>query len=94
MTVTLAQAPSVQATPIFARSIRLDALDNLRSFTIVLVVVFHAAMSYMLFAPSWWYVVDSKQSLGFFCFVMICRRLHHAGDVPAGRLLWIALAVA
>jgi glucan biosynthesis protein C len=71
MTVTCAQEAPVQATPVFPRPVRLDALDNLRSFIIVLVVVFHAAMSYMLFAPSWWYVVDTKQNLGFFCFVMI-----------------------
>lgn len=50
---------------------RLDFLDNLRSFIILLVVVFHVAMSYMLFAPSWWYVVDTHQSLGFFIFVMV-----------------------
>ena len=52
-------------------SSRLYALDNLRSFIILTVVVFHAAMSYMLFAPSWWYVVDTRQSLGFFGFVMV-----------------------
>jgi len=34
--------------------------------------VFHASMSYMMFAPAWWYVVDTRQSLGFFCFVMVC----------------------
>jgi hypothetical protein len=71
MTATVAQDSFVQGTPVFPRPVRLDALDNLRSFTIVLVVVFHAAMSYMLFAPSWWYVVDTKQSLSFFCFIMI-----------------------
>lgn len=71
MTVNIAQDPLVQVTAVTSRPFRLDALDNLRSFTIVLVVVFHAAMSYMLFAPSWWYVVDTKQNLGFFCFVMV-----------------------
>ncbi len=69
MNPLVADAPApVAVTP----ASRLYALDNLRSFIIVLVVVFHAAMSYMLFAPSWWYVVDTKQSLGFFCFVMLC----------------------
>ncbi|HEY1730341.1 MAG TPA: acyltransferase family protein [Terriglobales bacterium] len=61
----------LEAPPFIFSSSRLEALDNLRSFIIVLVVVFHAAMSYMLFAPTWWYVVDTRQSLGFFCFVMI-----------------------
>jgi glucan biosynthesis protein C len=69
MNPLVADAPAPIAV---APASRLYALDNLRSFIIVLVVVFHAAMSYMLFAPSWWYVVDTKQSLGFFCFVMLC----------------------
>ncbi len=70
MTSLVADAPApVEA--ITTPKPRLYALDNLRSFIILLVVVFHASMSYMLFAPSWWYVVDTKQSLGFFCFVMI-----------------------
>ncbi len=72
MSSTITQGPvGLDASPILSRTSRLDALDNLRSFTILLVVVFHAAMSYMLFAPTWWYVVDTRQSLGFFCFVMI-----------------------
>jgi glucans biosynthesis protein C len=73
MSVITIQDPTIdQSRPFISSSSRLDALDNLRSLTIVLVVVFHASMSYMLFAPTWWYVVDTKQSLGFFCFVMIC----------------------
>jgi surface polysaccharide O-acyltransferase-like enzyme len=72
MSVTVSRTPSaLEIPPLVPNSGRLDALDNLRSCIILLVVVFHAAMSYMLFAPSWWYVVDTKQSLGFFCFVMI-----------------------
>lgn len=71
MSSTVAEA-SVSVEARSTTSPRLYALDNLRSFIIVLVVVFHSAMSYMLFAPSWWYVVDTKQNLGFFCFVMIC----------------------
>ena len=71
MTSLVADAPA--PVEVSARTAtRLYALDNLRSLIIVLVVVFHASMSYMMFAPSWWYVVDTKQSLGFFCFVMIC----------------------
>ena len=37
-------------------------LDNLRSFIIVLVVVFHSSLVYMFDAPGWWYVVDSGKS--------------------------------
>ena len=69
---SLVADPPVPDTIAAPPTSRLYALDNLRSLIIVLVVVFHAAMSYMLFAPSWWYVVDTKQNLGFFCFVMIC----------------------
>ena len=68
-TVDLAAGMVNSAPPTSAP--RLDFLDNLRSCIILLVVVFHAAMSYMLFAPSWWYVVDTRQSLGFFIFVMV-----------------------
>jgi hypothetical protein len=57
------EVPFTVAAP--ASTGRLYFLDNLRSFIILLVVVFHASMSYMLFAPKWWYVVDTKQSLGF-----------------------------
>ncbi len=72
MSVTTTQTPiAVEVLPHIPSTRRLEALDNLRSFIILLVVVFHAAMSYMLFAPAWWYVVDTRQSLGFFCFVMI-----------------------
>jgi glucans biosynthesis protein C len=70
MSTSLAEVPPTVAAP--TSTGRLYFLDNLRSFIILLVVVFHAAMSYMLFAPKWWYVVDTKQSLSFFCFVMIC----------------------
>ncbi|MBR3747758.1 MAG: acyltransferase family protein, partial [Selenomonadaceae bacterium] len=38
---------------------RIYALDNLKWFIIWLMVVFHAAMCYMAFAPEWWYVVDA-----------------------------------
>jgi glucans biosynthesis protein C len=71
MSLIFTEAPELSAAPVTVTS-RLYALDNLRSFIILLVVVFHVAMSYMLFAPSWWYVVDMKQTMGFFCFVMIC----------------------
>ena len=42
---------------------RLFFLDNLRSATILLVVVFHAALAYMIYVPEWWYVIDPKRVL-------------------------------
>lgn len=47
------------------------SLDNLRTFIILLVVVFHVAMAYMVNAPQWWYVVDPKKSLFFDLFILI-----------------------
>ena len=37
-------------------------LDNLRALVIVLVVVLHGSMTYMAYAPPWWYVLDSQGS--------------------------------
>jgi len=42
---------------------RIFFLDNLRTATIFLVLVFHAALAYMLYAPDWWYVIDTKRVL-------------------------------
>lgn len=42
---------------------RLFFLDNLRSATILLVVIFHAALAYMIYVPTWWYVIDPKRVL-------------------------------
>lgn len=39
--------------------------DNLRSLGVVLVFLLHWSAAYMRFAPSWWYVVNPEQSLGF-----------------------------
>jgi len=50
---------------------RLFFLDNLRAFAIVLVVVLHAAISYMLYAPEWWYVLDPDRSLLFTMLVLV-----------------------
>ena len=44
---------------------RLYFLDNLKWAIIYLMVVFHAAMCYMAYAPEWWYVVDKAQPV--FC---------------------------
>ena len=54
-----------------AKQERLYFLDNLKWFIIWLMVVFHAAMCYMAYAPDWWYVVDTSQPV-FSATVFIC----------------------
>ncbi|MBQ7453939.1 MAG: acyltransferase family protein [Selenomonadaceae bacterium] len=53
------------------KSSRIFALDNLKWFIIWLMVVFHAAMCYMAFAPEWWYVVDTTDPQ-FSATIFIC----------------------
>lgn len=53
------------------QSIRLYFLDNLRAFVIVLVVVLHGSMTYMAYAPAWWYVLDPQNSLFFTLLVLL-----------------------
>ena len=50
---------------------RLYFLDNLKWFIIWLMVVFHAAMCYMAYAPEWWYVVD-KAEPSFLATAFVC----------------------
>ncbi|MEW5959814.1 MAG: acyltransferase family protein [Chloroflexota bacterium] len=50
---------------------RIYFLDNLRAFVILLVVVLHSSMTYMAYAPSWWYVVDTNTSLFFTMLVLV-----------------------
>jgi len=50
---------------------REHGLDNLRVFVIILVVVLHASLSYMAYAPQWWYVLDPKRSLFFTGVVLL-----------------------
>lgn len=50
---------------------RLYFLDNLRAFVIMLVIVLHASMTYMLYAPPWWYVLDTQNSLFFTLLVLL-----------------------
>lgn len=49
---------------------RMYFLDNLRSFIILLVIIFHVALGYMSPPLEWWYVVDIKTSPIFTVFVM------------------------
>jgi glucan biosynthesis protein C len=48
-----------------ANSERLYFFDNLRAFVIVLVIVLHASITYMAYAPTWWYVLDPQNSYVF-----------------------------
>jgi glucan biosynthesis protein C len=50
---------------------RLAFLDNLRAVVILLVIVLHASIVYMAFAPEWWYVVDPGQDLAFTAVVLV-----------------------
>lgn len=50
---------------------RIFFLDNLRAFVIVLVVVLHGSMTYMAYAPPWWYVLDTQNSLFFTILVLL-----------------------
>jgi glucan biosynthesis protein C len=50
---------------------RLVFLDNLRATVIALVVVLHASITYMAYAPDWWYVLDRRRSLLFTAIVLL-----------------------
>ncbi|MBC9786496.1 acyltransferase [Heliobacterium chlorum] len=50
---------------------RLYFIDNLRVFVIFFVILLHTAMSYMVYAPEWWYVVDEQRNLFFDLFVLL-----------------------
>ena len=50
---------------------RLYFLDNLRAFVIVMVIVLHASITYMVYAPQWWYVLDPDRSLPFTMLVLL-----------------------
>ena len=49
---------------------RMYFLDNLRSFIILLVVIYHAAIAYMVRGPQWYYVIDTQNSFFFNIFVI------------------------
>jgi len=50
---------------------RMYFLDNLRSFIILLVLVYHAALAYMVRGPQWYYVVDTQNDFFFNIVVII-----------------------
>ena len=50
---------------------RIFFLDNLKAFIVCLMIVFHAAMCYMAYAPEWWYTVDKADpKFAFTLFVL------------------------
>ena len=60
---------------------RIFFLDNLRAFVVFLVVVLHGSLTYMAFAPEWWYVLDTENSLFFTAVVLLV-------DVPIMQALF------
>lgn len=50
---------------------RILALDRLRAFVVVMVIVLHGAITYMAFPPSWWYVLEPRTSLYFTALVLL-----------------------
>jgi peptidoglycan/LPS O-acetylase OafA/YrhL len=52
------------------QSYRIPGFDSLRFYMVLAVVCLHAAMSYMLYAPSYWYVMNPQQS-GIFTMLVI-----------------------
>jgi glucans biosynthesis protein C len=60
---------------------RLYFLDNIRSLVILLVIVLHGSMSYMAYAPVWWYVVNPQTSLFFTILVLLI-------DVPIMQIMF------
>lgn len=50
---------------------RIEGLDSLRCAMIFVVIALHAAMTYMVAVPQWWYVIDERRSLDFTILVII-----------------------
>ncbi|OBQ56876.1 acyltransferase family protein [Halodesulfovibrio spirochaetisodalis] len=50
---------------------RLYFLDNLRAAIITAVVLLHVSVCYMMYAPSWWYVIDPVTSKLFTLLVVL-----------------------
>ncbi len=62
-------------------SSRLYFLDNLRAVVVILVVVLHGSITYMAYAPAWWYVLDPNRSEVFTELVLLI-------DVPIMPILF------
>jgi peptidoglycan/LPS O-acetylase OafA/YrhL len=51
-------------------NVRITGFDALRFVMVVLVIMLHAAMTYMMFVPEWWYVIDDNKSFGMALLVV------------------------
>jgi peptidoglycan/LPS O-acetylase OafA/YrhL len=49
---------------------RIAGFDSMRLVMVVLVIMLHAAMTYMMFVPQWWYVIDAQRSFGMALLVV------------------------
>ena len=54
MTQTTVANPATATAPRSAAAIRLYFLDHVRAVIILLVILLHAAMTYMAYPPPWW----------------------------------------
>ncbi|MDR0648816.1 MAG: acyltransferase family protein [Synergistaceae bacterium] len=49
---------------------RIKGFDALRLVMVLLVIMLHAAMTYMMFVPQWWYVIDDNRSFAMAMLVV------------------------
>ncbi len=67
------------------KSNRINFLDNLRAFVIACVVVLHGSITYMDYAPQWWYVVNPQHATFF-------RGVVYLIDVPIMLIMFFIAA--
>lgn len=74
-------------------SARNHAMDNLRAVVVFLVVVLHGIISYMEFAPPWWYALDTQRSIVFtYMVLLIDAPIMQIMFCLAGYFAWPSLA--
>ncbi|MDR1515358.1 MAG: acyltransferase family protein [Synergistaceae bacterium] len=49
---------------------RIAGFDSMRLVMVILVIKLHAAMTYMMFVPQWWYVIDGESSFAMALLVV------------------------
>jgi peptidoglycan/LPS O-acetylase OafA/YrhL len=49
---------------------RISGFDSMRLVMVILVIMLHAAMTYMMFVPQWWYVIDGEGSFAMALLVV------------------------